>query len=94
MALSIRRELFGEENVITAITHEDIAYAVYVRDYSQGDFATARYNILMLWSRVLSVTELLDNYCEMECLVNWLTKSIFMNHMQFSKFFGFLKLVV
>ena len=42
MALSIRQNLFGEENIITAITHEDIAYAVYVRDYSQGDFDSAR----------------------------------------------------
>lgn len=41
-ALEIRTELFGENNIITAITHEDLAYAVYVRDYSQGNFHEAR----------------------------------------------------
>ena len=44
MALDIRKELLGEKNVMTAITHEDLAYALYVRDYSKGDFETARYS--------------------------------------------------
>eukprot|EP00794_Sanderia_malayensis_P014032 gene14032-15491_t len=43
-ALDIRKRLFGDNNLLTASSHEDIAYALYVRDYSSGSFTKAREN--------------------------------------------------
>ncbi|XP_049806241.1 amyloid protein-binding protein 2 [Schistocerca nitens] len=42
MALKIRQELFGENNLHVAIAHEDLAYALYVHEYSSGRFGLAR----------------------------------------------------
>ena len=42
MALKIRQTLFGDRNLVTSMTHEDLAYAIYVRDYSVGNFESAR----------------------------------------------------
>eukprot|EP00111_Clytia_hemisphaerica_P008768 TCONS_00025638-protein len=42
MALQIRQSLFGDRNLVTSMTHEDLAYAIYVRDYSIGNFESAR----------------------------------------------------
>jgi len=42
MALKIRQSLFGDGNLVTSMTHEDLAYAIYVRDYSVGHFEEAR----------------------------------------------------
>ncbi|XP_065054288.1 amyloid protein-binding protein 2-like [Rhopilema esculentum] len=41
-ALEIRRKVFGLNNILTAGSHEDLAYALYVRDYSSGNFHKAR----------------------------------------------------
>lgn len=43
-ALVIRKEIFGKTNLHTAIAHEDLAYALYVREYSTGRFDQAREN--------------------------------------------------
>lgn len=43
MALKIRQNLFSDDSVITSMTHEDLAYAIYVRDYSIGNFEEARF---------------------------------------------------
>ncbi|CAG2053710.1 unnamed protein product [Timema podura] len=41
-ALDIRREIFGKINLHVAIAHEDLAYALYVHEYSSGRFLKAR----------------------------------------------------
>jgi len=41
-ALDIRQSIFGPDNLLTAGSHEDLAYALYVRDYSTGNFDKAR----------------------------------------------------
>lgn len=41
-ALDLRLNLFATENLLTASSHEDLAYALYVRDYSSGNFQSAR----------------------------------------------------
>jgi len=61
-ALNIRQDLFGEHSVITAITHEDLAYAIYVRDYSHGGFSEARVHAeraLKVLSELLYIDHLL-----------------------------------
>ena len=41
-ALKIHQEMFGERSICTAITHEDLAYAMYVNEYNRGDFKDAK----------------------------------------------------
>lgn len=40
-ALDIRKSIFGKTNLHVAIAHEDLAYALYVQDYSSGRFQRA-----------------------------------------------------
>lgn len=41
-ALTIRKEVFEKHNILVAIAYEDFAYALYVNEYSSGNFYTAR----------------------------------------------------
>lgn len=41
-ALEYRKSIFGEDNIHTAVAHEDLAYALYVHEYSSGNFTKAR----------------------------------------------------
>lgn len=41
-ALSIRREVFDKNNILVAIGYEDLAYALYVNEYSSGSFYSAK----------------------------------------------------
>ncbi|XP_011645034.1 amyloid protein-binding protein 2 [Pogonomyrmex barbatus] len=40
-ALDIRRSIFGRTNLHVALAHEDLAYALYVHEYSSGKFEDA-----------------------------------------------------
>lgn len=40
-ALEIKKTIFGKTNLHVAIAHEDLAYALYVHDYSTGKFEQA-----------------------------------------------------
>ncbi|XP_072757625.1 amyloid protein-binding protein 2 [Anoplolepis gracilipes] len=40
-ALEIRRKIFGKTNLHVALAHEDLAYALYVYEYSSGKFDEA-----------------------------------------------------
>lgn len=40
-ALQIKTTIFGEKNLNVAVIHEDLAYALYVYEYSRGNFNTA-----------------------------------------------------
>lgn len=42
VALDIRKEIFGKTNLHVALAHEDLAYALYVYEYSSGRFVEAR----------------------------------------------------
>ncbi|XP_050408973.1 amyloid protein-binding protein 2 [Patella vulgata] len=42
MALDIRQSVFGGKNLFVATSHEDLAYASYVNEYSSGKFTGAR----------------------------------------------------
>ncbi|XP_031555036.1 amyloid protein-binding protein 2-like [Actinia tenebrosa] len=42
-ALQIRQKVFGKNNVHVATAHEDLAYALYVHEYSTGKFDEAKY---------------------------------------------------
>ncbi|XP_055712550.1 amyloid protein-binding protein 2 [Phlebotomus papatasi] len=44
-ALQIKTEIFGSMNLLVAVAHEDLAYALYVREYSSGKFTTARNHV-------------------------------------------------
>lgn len=44
-ALSIKQEIFGERNIYVAVVHEDLAYALYVYEYSSGRFTLAKTEI-------------------------------------------------
>jgi len=44
-ALSIRQRVFGSTNLNVAIAHEDLAYALYVLEYSSGRFEDAEDHI-------------------------------------------------
>lgn len=44
-ALAIRTEIFGDMNLHVALAHEDLAYALYVYEYSLGVFPEARVHI-------------------------------------------------
>lgn len=41
-ALAIRKEVFQKHNILVAMGYEDLAYAVYVNEYSSGRFYAAR----------------------------------------------------
>lgn len=41
-ALEIRQNVFGKWNLHVAVAHEDLAYALYVHEYSSGRFTEAR----------------------------------------------------
>lgn len=41
-ALEIRESIFGKMNLLVAIAHEELAYALYVHEYSSGKFEQAR----------------------------------------------------
>ena len=43
MALKIRSRLFPGANLLLALTHESLAYALYVLEYNSGFFAEAKY---------------------------------------------------
>ncbi|KAF7385467.1 hypothetical protein HZH68_013897 [Vespula germanica] len=40
-ALDIRKAIFGKANLHVALAHEDLAYALYVREYNSGKFQEA-----------------------------------------------------
>ncbi|ESO95499.1 hypothetical protein LOTGIDRAFT_116980 [Lottia gigantea] len=42
MALDIRQSVFGGKNLFVATSHEDLAYACYVNEYSSGKFTDAK----------------------------------------------------
>ncbi|XP_020292274.1 amyloid protein-binding protein 2 [Pseudomyrmex gracilis] len=44
VALDIRKEIFGKTNLHVALAHEDLAYALYVYEYSSGRFIEASQN--------------------------------------------------
>lgn len=44
-ALDIKRTIFGDMNLYVGIAHEDLAYALYVKEYSSGEFYPARDHI-------------------------------------------------
>jgi len=61
-ALSIRTKIFGQRNLLTALGHEDVAYATYVYEYSSGDFSGANWSAkraLAVMSRLLPENHLL-----------------------------------
>lgn len=41
-SLQIRMEVFEKNNIHLALAHEDMAYALYVNEYSSGRFYAAR----------------------------------------------------
>jgi len=41
-ALEIREAIFGKFNLHVAVAHEELAYALYVYEYSSGRFNKAR----------------------------------------------------
>lgn len=41
-ALEIRESIFGKMNLLVAIAYEELAYALYVQEYSSGKFQQAR----------------------------------------------------
>lgn len=41
-ALKLRESIFGSKNLHVAVTHEELAYALYVHEYSSGRFYSAR----------------------------------------------------
>lgn len=43
-ALKIRKEIFEKNNILVAIGYEDLAYALYVNEYSSGSFYPAKDN--------------------------------------------------
>jgi hypothetical protein len=40
----VRKEIFGDLNLQVAVANEDLAYALYVHEYSSGHFDEARYS--------------------------------------------------
>lgn len=43
-ALEIRESIFGKMNLLVAIAYEELAYALYVQEYSSGKFQQASYH--------------------------------------------------
>lgn len=41
-ALAIRKEVFQKNNILVSMGYEDLAYALYVNEYSSGRFYSAR----------------------------------------------------
>ncbi|VEN53775.1 unnamed protein product [Callosobruchus maculatus] len=61
-ALSIRKEVFERNNIHVALGHEDLAYALYVNEYSSGRFYHARENAersMRIMERILPKDHLL-----------------------------------
>ncbi|CAG9812544.1 unnamed protein product [Phaedon cochleariae] len=61
-ALSIRKEVFEEKNIHIALGLEDLAYALYVNEYSSGRFYSARDNAersIRIMDRILPKNHLL-----------------------------------
>lgn len=61
-ALEIKKRVFGELNLNVGTANEDLAYALYVKEYSSGEFAPAREHIdeainimdaLVPWNRLM-----------------------------------------
>ncbi|XP_018325828.1 amyloid protein-binding protein 2 isoform X2 [Agrilus planipennis] len=55
-ALSIRKDVFDSDNIHVAIGYEDLAYALYVNEYSSGRFNAASENIeaaIKIFERIL-----------------------------------------
>lgn len=44
-ALTIKKSVFGNNNLNVAVAHEDLAYALYVQEYSSGHFESAEEHI-------------------------------------------------
>ena len=44
-ALEIKKTIFGEKNLHVTVAHEDLAYALYVHEYSSGNFRAAKEHI-------------------------------------------------
>ncbi|KAJ8676550.1 hypothetical protein QAD02_012337 [Eretmocerus hayati] len=44
-ALNIRKSIFGKNNLHVAMAHEDLAYALYVQEYSSGKFHLASHHV-------------------------------------------------
>lgn len=44
-ALKIKTHIFGEKNLNVAVIYEDLAYALYVYEYSRGHFNMARFYV-------------------------------------------------
>lgn len=44
-ALEVRKTIFGQKNFHVAISHEDLAYALYVQEYSSGRFLSAKSHV-------------------------------------------------
>ncbi|XP_072396043.1 amyloid protein-binding protein 2 [Diabrotica undecimpunctata] len=61
-ALSIRKQVFQKNNIRVALGHEDLAYALYVNEYSSGRFYDARENVersIRIMERILPTDHLL-----------------------------------
>lgn len=41
-AVDHRKRVFGNNNIYTALAYEDLAYSLYVNEYSSGNFSSAR----------------------------------------------------
>lgn len=41
-ALKLRNSIFDRNNIFIALGHEDLAYALYVNEYSSGHFRKAK----------------------------------------------------
>ncbi|XP_044760514.1 amyloid protein-binding protein 2 [Coccinella septempunctata] len=61
-ALEIRKSVFKKYNINVALAHEDLAYVLYVHEYSSGSFATASEHAelaLKIMNRILHSDHLL-----------------------------------
>lgn len=45
LALALRSALFPGANLLVALSHETIAYSLYVLEYNSGDFAEAKFHV-------------------------------------------------
>ncbi|XP_017878965.1 amyloid protein-binding protein 2 isoform X2 [Ceratina calcarata] len=78
-ALAIRTEIFGDMNLHVALAHEDLAYALYVYEYSSGIFPEARQNtyicLLCNWLKMHSAKEIYKQQSNTEtwgaCIRAW-----------------------
>ena len=42
LSLQVRTKCFGWKNIFVAISHEDLAYSSYVKEYNSGRFSNAK----------------------------------------------------